>query len=90
MRVSLHLIGKEVIRVQDTDTKRANIMRFGLMSIPPVAWAVAFGYLFLIANGFRLDWISEALIPSLIYAVVVGIVCVVVWYAYKMIVLKSK
>ena len=76
--------------MQNTDTKRVNIVRFGLMTIPAIAWAVAFSYLFLIANGFRLDWISEALIPSLIYAVVVGIVCVVVWYAYKMIVLKTK
>ncbi len=75
--------------MQDADKKRANAVRFGLMTIPPIAWGVAFSYLFLIANGFRLDWISEALIPSLIDAVVVGIVCVLVWFAYERVILKT-
>ena len=64
-----------------------NIVRFGLMAIPPIAWAVAFAPLFLIANGFRMDWITNALIPSLIEAIVVAVVCVIVWYAYKQVIL---
>jgi|GEM_PF-2898162 hypothetical protein len=76
--------------MQDADKKRANIMRFGLMAIPPIAWGVAFSYLFLIANGFRMDWITEALIPSLVDAVVVGIVCVIVWFVYERVVLTAK
>lgn len=75
--------------MQDADKKRANLMRFGLMAIPPVAWGVAFSYLFLVANGFRLDWISEALIPSLVDAIVVGIVCAIVWMVYERVVVKA-
>ena len=74
-------------QVQDAEKRRMNIVRFGLMAIPPIAWAVAFAPLFLIANGFRMDWITTALIPSLIEAIVVAVVCVIVWYAYKQVIL---
>lgn len=57
------------------------------MAIPPVAWAVAFAPLFLLANGLGMDWIGIALIPSLIEAIVVAIVCVIVWYGYKRVIL---
>ena len=73
--------------MQDAEKRRMNIVRFGLMAIPPIAWAVAFAPLFLIANGFRMDWITNALIPSLIEAIVVAVVCVIVWYAYKQVIL---
>ena len=73
--------------MQDAEKRRMNIVRFGLMAIPPIAWAVAFAPLFLIANGFQMDWITNALIPSLIEAIVVAVVCVIVWYAYKQVIL---
>lgn len=76
--------------MQDADKKRANVVRFGLMVIPPLAWAITFSYLFLIARGLYVDWIGAALIPSLINAVVVAVVCVVVWFAYLRLVLKAK
>ena len=75
--------------MQEVSKKRANTVRFGLMAIPPIAWAVAFSYLFLVANGFRMDWISEALVPSLVDAVVVAVVCVIVWFFYDRVVLKQ-
>lgn len=76
--------------MQEADKKRANTMRFALMAIPPLAWAISFSYLFLIANGFRLDWVQQALVPSLIQAAVVGIVCIIVWLAYERFLLKAK
>lgn len=76
-------------KMQDTEKRRMNVLRFGLMVIPPVAWAVAFAYPFLIANAFGQDWIGLALIPSLVVAVVVGIVCAAVWFAYKRLVFKQ-
>ncbi len=69
--------------MQDSDTKRNNIVRYGLMAIPPLAWAVGFAPLFMISNGAKMDWVTDALVPSLIEAVVVGVVCTVVWYSYK-------
>jgi hypothetical protein len=69
--------------MKEADVKKANIVRYGLMAIPPVAWVVAFAPLFLISNGARQDWVSAALVPSLIEAAAVGVVCTVVWYAYK-------
>jgi hypothetical protein len=75
--------------MQEADKKRANTMRFGLLAIPPVAWGVAFSYLFLVANGFRMDWVTEALIPRLVDTIVVGILCVIVWFAYERVVLKA-
>jgi hypothetical protein len=66
---------------------RAKILRFGLMAIPPIAWGVAFAPLFLLSNGLHLDWITLALIPSLIEAAVVGVVCYIVWFAYKRLIL---
>ena len=72
---------------QDMEQRRMNIVRFGMMAIPPVAWAVAFAPLFLISNGFRMDWISTALIPSFIEAVAVAVVCFIIWYAYRQFVL---
>ena len=76
--------------MQESDKKRANTVRFGLMAIPPVAWAISFSYLFLIANGFRMDWVQAALVPSLIQGAVVGIVCILVWLAYERFMLKAK
>lgn len=70
------------------EQKRANILRFGLMTIPPVAWAVSFSIPFMMANGAGQDWVSLALIPSLVTAVVVGVICVIVWFAYTRYVLR--
>lgn len=76
-----------------SEQRRANIMRFGLMAIPPIAWAVTFAPLFLVSNGFygigSGYWIGDALIPSLIVVVVVAAVCIGVWFAYKRLVLRS-
>ena len=66
-----------------------NIVRFGLMCIPPVAWAVAFSPLFMLSYGMGLDWINLALIPSMLEAAVVGVVCYIVWYAYKRLVIQK-
>ncbi len=73
--------------IESREERRANIFRFGLLSIPPIAWAVAFAPLFLLSNGLHLDWISIALVPSLVEALVVGIVCYGVWFAYTRLVL---
>ncbi len=75
--------------MKEADVKKANIVRYGLMVIPPVAWVVAFAPLFLISNGARMDWVRDALVPSLIEAVVVGVVCIIVWYAYKRIAIRA-
>jgi hypothetical protein len=75
--------------MDESDTKKANIVRYGLMVIPPVAWVVAFAPLFMISNGARMDWVSDALVPSLIEALVVGVVCAVVWFAYKKVAFKA-
>ncbi len=74
----------------DTPKKRANLFRFGLMALPPIAWGVTFAYLFLIANGLRVDWVSAALVPSLMNAIVVGLLCFVVWYGYQKYVPNAK
>ncbi len=71
------------MKAQDMEKRRLNIVRYGLMVIPPVAWAVAFAPLFMLSNGLGMNWITEALVPSLIEAIVVAIVCVAVWYLYK-------
>lgn len=69
--------------MKESDLKKGKIVRYGLMAIPPVAWAVAFAPLFIISNGAGQNWVADALIPSLIEVVVVGAVCIVVWSAYK-------
>lgn len=69
--------------MKESDVKKTKIVRYGLMAIPPVAWVVGFAPLFIISNGARQDWVTDALVPSLIEAVVVGVVCVIVWSAYK-------
>ncbi len=71
------------MKEQDLDKRRLNIVRYGLMVIPPVAWAVAFAPLFMLTNGLGMNWINDALIPSLIEAIVVAVVCVAVYYIYK-------
>ncbi len=68
--------------------RRMNVFRFGLLAIPPVAWALYFGPLFMVSRGAGLDWVSIALIPSLIEIVVVAIICAVAWYGYKQLVVK--
>ena len=72
----------------DDQRKRLNLFRYGMMVIPVVAWVVAFAYPFLFANAFNQDWITTALIPSLIVAAVTGVICYVVYWAYKRFVLK--
>ncbi len=71
------------MKEQDLDKRRLNIVRYGLMVIPPVAWAVAFAPLFMLTNGLGMNWINDALIPSLIETIVVAVVCVAVYYIYK-------
>ncbi len=71
------------MKEQDLDKRRLNIVRYGLMVIPPVAWVVAFAPLYMLSNGLGMDWISDALVPSLIEAAVVAVVCVGVYYLYK-------
>ena len=68
--------------IDSSEERRSNVLRFGLLAIPPVAWAVAFAPLFLVSNGFRMDWVDMALIPSLVEAFVVGMICYAVWLAY--------
>ncbi|MBI3538373.1 MAG: hypothetical protein HY070_12565 [Chloroflexi bacterium] len=75
--------------MQDANKRRENIVRFGLFAIPPVAWAIAFAPLYLLTRSFpNLNWISDALVPSLIEAVIVGAVCAAVWSGYKKYVVK--
>jgi len=72
----------------DPKVRRLNLVRYGLMVIPIVAWMVAFAPPFLFSKGVGMDWISDALIPSLVTAAVVGVVCALVYFAYKRFVLK--
>ncbi len=72
----------------DPKVRRLNLMRYGLMVIPVVAWAVSFAYLFLVSNAFSQNWIGDAMIPSLTIAVIVGVVCAAVYYGYKRFVLN--
>jgi hypothetical protein len=72
----------------DPKQRRLNIVRYGLMVIPVVAWMIAFAPVFLASNGLGQNWISDALIPSLITAAIVGVVCAGVYYAYKRFVLN--
>lgn len=74
--------------LSDEQRKRLNLMRYGMMVIPVVAWVIAFSYPFLIVNAFNQDWISTVLIPSLVVAAVTGVICVAVFWAYKRFVLK--
>lgn len=72
----------------EAQRKQLNIMRYAMMVIPVVAWVVAFAPVFLVSNAFAQNWIGDALIPSLIIAVVVGVICFGVFWAYKRFVLK--
>ncbi|MBI4673754.1 MAG: hypothetical protein HY741_19070 [Chloroflexi bacterium] len=74
--------------VSDAQRKRLNLLRYGMMVIPVVAWVVAFSYPFLLANAFGQDGIATALISSLVIAVVTGVICFAVYWAYKRFVLK--
>ncbi|MGQ9516105.1 MAG: hypothetical protein ACUVT1_02445 [Anaerolineae bacterium] len=63
--------------------RRLNVVRFGLMAIPPVAWAISFSLPFIVARGLGTNWVSLALIPSLIQTAIVAVICVIVWFVYK-------
>jgi uncharacterized membrane protein len=80
---------KPALSADEQKKRRLNILRFGLMAIPPIAWAVAFAPLFMLTYSTELDWITSALIPSLIEAIIVGVVCFVIWYLYKRFALKA-
>ena len=76
----------------DATQRRANVFRYGLMLIPPVAFAVSVSVPFMLARGAGLDIgsiISLAIIPALLWAVGAGILCFLVWIAYKRVVLKT-
>jgi hypothetical protein len=36
--------------------RRLNIVRFGLMAIPPIAWAISFSLPFIVARGLGASW----------------------------------
>jgi hypothetical protein len=69
--------------------RRLNIVRFGLMAIPPIAWAISFSLPFIVARGLGANWISKALIPSLIQTAIVAAICVIVWFVYKSLVIRG-
>lgn len=68
--------------------RRLNIVRFGLMAIPPIAWAISFSLPFIVARGLGANWISLALIPSLIQTAIVAAICVITWFVYKSVVTR--
>ncbi len=72
----------------DPKQRKLNLVRYGLMVIPIVAWIIAFAPVFLVSNGLGENWIGDALIPSLIMAAVVGVICAAVYYGYKKFVLN--
>ncbi len=72
----------------DPKVRRLNLVRYGLMVIPIVAWMIAFAPVFLASNGMGQNWISDALIPSLITAAIVAVICAAVYYGYKRFVLN--
>lgn len=72
----------------DPKMRRLNLVRYGLMIIPVVAWVIAFAPVFLTSNGLSQNWVMDALVPSLITAAIVGAICAAVYYAYKRFVLN--
>lgn len=68
--------------------RRLNIVRFGLMAIPPIAWAISFSLPFIVARGLGANWISMALIPSLIQTAIVAVICITTWFVYKSVVTR--
>lgn len=69
--------------------RRLNIVRFGLMAIPPVAWVISFSLPFIVARGLGANWVSLALIPSLIQTAIVAAICIIVWFVYKSLVTRG-
>ena len=72
----------------EAQRKQMNLLRYALMVIPVVAWVVYFAPIFLVSNAFAQNWFMDALVPSLIVAVVVGVICFGIFWAYKRYVLK--
>lgn len=72
----------------DSKQRRLNIVRYGLMVIPVVAWMIAFAPVFLASNGLGQNWVGDALVPSLIIAAIVGVICAAAYYGYKRFVLS--
>ncbi len=78
--------------MQDAEKRRMNILGYGLKVVPVVAWVLTFVPLYyatLADTRGRVNWFSDALLPSLLVAVGVGVVCYAVWYGYKQFVLKK-
>ena len=69
--------------MDEKNLRKLNLVRFGLTLVPFVAWALVFTPLYLISNTARLDWIQIALIPSIGEALVVAVVCAVIYFMYK-------
>ncbi len=65
------------------ELRNRNIVRYGLMLIPPIAWVIAFAPLFLVSYGLRQNWAADALVPSLLEAAIVGLICIMVWQLYQ-------
>jgi len=67
----------------ETTKRRLNLVKFGLLVIPLIAWAISFSLPFVVARGVGANWVDIALIPSLIQTAVVAVVCLIVWFVYK-------
>jgi hypothetical protein len=60
------------------------------MIVPPVAWALFFTPLYVVAAYVGMDAIiNVAIIPSIIFLIVVALVCVAAWYGYKQFLVKQ-
>lgn len=68
---------------EEVERRKLNIVRFGLMVIPPIAFALSFSLPFVLYRAVGEDWVGKALVPSLIQTAVVAVVCVIVWFIYK-------
>jgi hypothetical protein len=78
---------------EDLEKRKLNVVRFGLLVIPLVAWALSFSLPFVVTPAGGPGWlaagVSAALLPSLIVLVVTGIISIVVYQVYKRLVVHK-
>jgi len=64
--------------------RRLRFLRFGLLVVPPLAFAIYMAYMFPFVG------LGKAILPALLWGVLAGILCVVVYYAYKWVLTRQK
>ena len=75
----------------DEKQRRANLFRYGLLLIPPLAFTLAFAVPYMVTRGLGMDLgsiITIAFVPAILWAAGTGLLCMGVWWAYKRYILK--